>query len=71
LEAGRDEWLVGVMNEYKILAAGEPAEDDQDSLDELAEQAYVERHDVAPLIPEHIMVGVPQLHGSIHASLHE
>jgi hypothetical protein len=55
------------MNGYKILAAGEPAEDDQDSLDELAEQAYVERHDVAPPIPEHITVGVPQLHGSIHA----
>jgi hypothetical protein len=57
----------GVMNGYKILASGEPAEDEQDSLDELAEQTYLEMQDVAPPIPEHIMVVVPQLQGGIHA----
>jgi hypothetical protein len=45
----------GIMNGYKILAAGEPAEDEQDSLDELAEQTYLEMQNVAPPIPEHII----------------
>jgi hypothetical protein len=51
------------MNDCVLLAAGEPADDkeDHDSLDELAEQAYLERfrNTSTPAIPKEISVVSP------------